>query len=234
MKLVLGENELSDYWKLTSEIQDYDKKKDDKALREILFTLHDEQLDLVTEATTAHGVWEILRKNYQNKDAANVLNLTHVLYNIQKDDSETIREYITRFNSLVNQINAISKLNKRISGTNKAFMLMKGLPESYDMMCMVLRQNGKMSDYEFVTTSLISEEANKKTDDKAFYTSGQRGTQRGNRRANRHGNQRARGTGRSQQSHKFDGNCNYCVKYGHKEQDCYAKERDKDSNQRGQ
>jgi hypothetical protein len=106
------------------------------------------------------------------------------------------------------------------------------------MNVIAIQEAGKLDDYKHVTNSLINEETrrNEKKNpnendygEKAFYSKGKdRGNHRGSggNYQNERGGSNSRYDQNNRNQSKFEGNCNYCGIYGHKEIECRKKERD--------
>jgi transposase InsO family protein len=226
MRNILEECNLADYLKPQGDINNYDQAKDRKALAEICFTLANSQARHVITATTAKEAWDTLKRLHLHSSQANRLHLKTQLFSTKMKDKESIRDFANRVDELANQINSLSTEEvEKVRLEDKAIVITRGVPEKYSMVVIAMQESGKLADYEHVVTSLINEEARRDegnsdstaTSEKAFFSS--RGRGRGAYRSNQ-----PRGRGSSSTTTRFEGTCDFCGTYGHKQADCFKRQ----------
>src|SRR5262249_50843365 len=195
----------------------------------IIFAITPTEAKRVIHLTTAREVWEGLKNHHQKASSANQFQLRFQLLNAKLKASETIGEYSDRLRDLATQINSMTDEATSIKDQDLVLTLLNGLPDRYQMLITAMSESDKLGDLEHVITSLKAQESREQgTDEQALFTGKGRGRgNRGNRgnRGQHQGQNRGqyRGRGQNSQRARFDGNCNYCDKYGHSERFCYRK-----------
>lgn len=152
------------------------------------------------------------------------------LLDMQMKSNESIQEFVSRINSMAEQIMSLSE--EKVSNLDKSLILTRGVPEKYRMNIIALQELNRLNDFEHVATSLTNEEmrlnerkkGNGTQDtENAFYSNSRgHGRGRGGNRGNRGG-----------MTNKFEGNCRYCGINGHKEFECRKKQFNEQGNNRG-
>src|SRR5215475_1568408 len=226
----LEDLELRDYvTKSQADIADHKNELDRRAKHEIILAITPTEAKRVIHLTTAREVWEGLKNHHQKASSANQFQLRFQLLNAKLKASEIIGEYSDRLRDLATQINSMTDEAASIKDQDLVLTLLNGLPDRYQMLITAMSESDKLGDLEHVITSLKAQESREQgTDEQALFTG--RGRGRGNR-GNRGNRGQYRGQGRGQyrsrgqnsQRARFDGNCNYCDKYGHSEKFCYRK-----------
>ena len=175
MRNLLEECGLENYWKPQAQITRYDPAKDRKALREIMFTLSNEQMKLVMNAMTANEAWKTLCDHHQQASTSNRFHLKGQLFTLWMKPKESIQEYANCINDLTNQVNSLSILADLIREEDKVLALIRGLPDTYNMVVSAMWESDKLLDYKHIIMSLLNDElrqnngTNEDYDEKAFY-----------------------------------------------------------------
>ena len=229
MKNILKERKLWKYIDEKANIENYKEEEDEQALAEIQFTLSKLQMRLMIHSKTAYDMWKQLKDQHQHTSESNQMYLRNQLFGLKIKPDERMQEFINRINEMSDQLSALS--DEKVPDKDKVLVLTRGVPNTYRNLVTAMHEAGRLGDYKHVTNSLINEEASQNEsnidtntiEEKAFYSNNRgRNNQGGNRARNNfrgrsynHGGQNQGGS-----TYRFDGNCNFCGIYGHKEFEC--------------
>ena len=227
MKNILRESQLIKYLDQRDQISDYREEEDQQALAEIQFTLSNSQMRIVMDCTTAHDAWEALKASHLHTSDSNRVFLLHQFLSLKMSETESMREFLSRASEMAKQLKALGtdETQVKVNDALIALVVTRGVPAPYNNVITAMQETGKSQDYAHVCNSLMNEETRLKENkgnsdstvgEKAFYTN-TRG--RGSNQSNR---------GKSNSHPKFEGNCNYCGIYGHKEVECRKKKREQE------
>jgi gag-polypeptide of LTR copia-type/Integrase core domain/GAG-pre-integrase domain len=245
MKNILRECKLLKY--IDANVESYVTEEDEQALAEIQFAMTSSQVRLTIQSTTAHDAWERIKAKHQHASKSNRIFLKNQFLGLQMKEKETITEFISRVDDMAEQVTALSE--EKVTDEDKSLVLIRGVNDSYKSNVLAIQEGDKLDNYEHVTTSLLNEEMrrneksgnnnNNGKQENAFYTNCGRNNygryNRGHRGRNNYNNYNNQGNNdqSNQSTTKFEGNCRFCNKYGHKEIDCRTKKRGNSNHQRG-
>ncbi|HEY0433295.1 MAG TPA: reverse transcriptase domain-containing protein [Chitinophagaceae bacterium] len=231
MRNILEERLLLKYIE-DGDIPDYEARDDRQALREIQFTLGDSQMIQVMDATTAKEAWDKLKEVHLHSSASNRIHLKQQFMGMKMKPDEGMQDFINRINETAKQLTSLSATGDAVKDEDKALILIRGVPRRYDTLVVAMEEAGKIDDFKHVSRSFLNREMTLKEKEEdydddasapetAFYGRGygHRGRSRG----------RGRGHGHSRHSRdatpKFEGKCHNCGRTGHKQADCWKKDK---------
>lgn len=119
--------------------------KPEKAYAILLNLLDDEVIDLVAhvEAGDAHGVWTVLLETYETKSTASLCYTLDQFMNIKFDDRrESFDVYKARF---MNLLVALKEMGEVVSLAIQRYVILRGLPDTYEALVQSLKINDKLS-----------------------------------------------------------------------------------------
>src|SRR3984957_4945382 len=119
--------------------------KSERAYAILLNLLDDEVIDLVVhvEAGNAHGVWTVLLETYETKSTASLCYTLDQFMNIKFDDRrESFDVYKARF---MNLLVALKEMGEVVSLAIQRYVILRGLPDTYDALVQSLKINDKLS-----------------------------------------------------------------------------------------
>ncbi|XP_023741703.1 uncharacterized protein LOC111889782 [Lactuca sativa] len=207
--------------------QKENQKKDAKALFFIQQVVDETIFPRIATAITSRDAWNILKTEYQG--AAKVItvklqSLRRQFETLNLKASETVQEYLAKASSIVIQMRAYGD---KISDEVVVAKVLRSLPSKFDHIVAAIEESKDLATFSFdeLMGSLQAHEARinrSQTQDgeRGFQIQGEQGRYsfgRGRGRASSCG----RGRGRSQGSLV---QCDHCMKFGHKEEDCFTKQ----------
>ena len=192
--------------KKNSQIENVDKKRDEKALSMIVLSLDDSQITHVENASTAHEAWETMLKIYERKSLTNVIFLKKQFYTMKMKEGDSITTHI---NNIITMANRLKAVGQELTDQDIVTSLLISLPKSFDALTDALEMlNEDELTLEFVKGKLLNREQKqneqKETDEGANTKNSAFLMQREN------GNYQ-------------ENTCFNCGKAGHKKQDCWSK-----------
>jgi len=118
-------------------------RKAEKAYGILLNLLEDQLIDLIAnvEPGNAHGVWKVLLETYEAKSTATLCHTLDLFMNITFK-SESFDMYKARFLNLVQRL---KEMGETVSPAIQRYVLLKGLPVSYDSLVQSLKVNDKLT-----------------------------------------------------------------------------------------
>ena len=119
--------------------------KSERAYAILLNLLDDEVIDLVAhvEAGDAHGVWTVLLETYETKSTASLCYTLDQFMNIKFDDRrESFDVYKARF---MNLLVALKEMGEVVSLAIQRYVILRGLPDTYEALVQSLKINDKLS-----------------------------------------------------------------------------------------
>lgn len=119
------------------------QRKAEKAYGILLNLLEDQLIDLIAnvEPGNAHGVWKVLLETYEAKSTATLCHTLDLFMNITFK-SESFDMYKARFLNLVQRL---KEMGETVSPAIQRYVLLKGLPASYDSLVQSLKVNDKLT-----------------------------------------------------------------------------------------
>lgn len=229
------------------------RKKDSKALFMIQQALDDDIFPRISAATTSNEAWEILQQEYlgdRKVVAVKLQTLRRDFENLSMQKTESVQDYMSRVSALVNLMRSYGE---RLSSESVVSKVLRSLIGKFDYVVAAIEESNDLSELSFdaLMSSLLAhedrinrseekkvEKAFKVNEDSSFHKEkSENGTGRGRGRGRGRGipsRGRGRGGGRgrgrsSEQKYYKDAiQCYYCKKYGHKEADCWSKQRDEE------
>jgi hypothetical protein len=236
MSDILRERQLLKYLDDKEKINNYIENEDMQALSEIRFTLANPQMRMIISCRTAHDAWAKLKRKYQHSSESDKIFLRNQFLSMKAKDNERMADFIQRVDEMAECLAALT--GEDTPDKEKSLILTRRVHISYRSIIVALQESDRLDDYDHVCSSLINEESirNKLAsegnsyEEGAFYTNhrGKNNRGRGGRGSNNNnrgqGNQNRNTNNNRQTSNRFDGNCNFCGIYGHKEADCRKKQ----------
>lgn len=128
--------------------------KQEKAYGILLNLLEDELIDLVASVDpgNARGVWKVLLDTYEAKTTASLCHTLDVFMNIEfgggDHGGESFDMYKARFTNLVQKL---KEMGEKVSPAIQRYVLLKGLPASYESLVQSLKVNDKLTLEEVCT-----------------------------------------------------------------------------------
>src|ERR1700720_2449539 len=119
--------------------------KSERAYAILLNLLDDEVIDLVAhvEAGDAHGVWTVLLETYETKSTASLCYTLDQFMNIKFNDGrESFDVYKARF---MNLLVALKEIVEVVSLAIQRYVILRGLPDTYEALVQSLKINDKLS-----------------------------------------------------------------------------------------
>ena len=218
------------------------RKRDARALFFIQTAVDDEIFPRISSAKTAKEAWEIIKHEYlgdRKVIAVKLQSLRSEFDSLHQKEKETIQSYLSRVSGIVNQMKSYGET---IDNERVVSKVLRSLNREFKHVVVAIEESKDLTTYTFdelMCSLLAHEERNnkyeEKVEEKAFQikgessfkgkleNSGGRGRGRGTSRGCYRG--RGRGFGRGQVRVHFYGECRYCKKYGHKEAECWSKQR---------
>ena len=205
-------------WKAISE-EVVEDELDQKALAVIGHCVMDHHLATLEECATARAAWEKLRGVYQAKSHARRLQLRRELSTLKKGIGEELTKFFARAKALRDDLTAAGQAT---TSEEIAWAILAGLPAEYDIVATILQTKDEEVDLETLLSKLLVVEQRSgslEKEEKVLFSKSSPG-----RPVTSGGNPRHKKGGRG--GSVFKGDCRYCGKTGHKEQDCFKKKRE--------
>ena len=223
------------------------KKKDAKALFFLQQSVSDSLFSRIASATTSKMAWQTLKTEFQGSTKVIEVKLQSLrsdFETLSMDTKETVQDYLSRASSIVNRMRSYGET---ITDQTVVKKILRTLNTRFDLIVPAIEESHDLSTYSFaeLMSSLQNHEErmNRKqgvtqgvTEEKAFQVkeeASSRGNSRGGYRGRGRGGRtggRGRGRGRSQEQRHFNQKssiqCHYCKKFGHKEAECWSKQKD--------
>ena len=197
------------------------KKKDNKAMMYLTQGISKGQLSKVINCESSRAIWDRLCATHEQKDETSVHLVQQQFFEYQMDKNIDISTHISKVESLARRL---EDLGEKQSDTAIITKILLSLPQAYRGLMSAWDSTPKAErTLQNLTARLLKEEEmNKKMvaltveENKAetFIAQGSRGKP----------NHRNSNGGRNA---KFNGECHFCKRKGHKELDCWAKHPDK-------
>ena len=131
------------------------KKLDQKAKSTIQLCVSNLVLLNILGEATAKALWDKLGTLYQSKSLVNKLFLRKKLYNLRMKDGDSVTEHLNVFNSVVSQL---SSIDIKISDEDKCISLLCSLPNSWDILVIVIGSNATALQFDEIVSALLTEE----------------------------------------------------------------------------
>lgn len=195
--------------------------KDEKALALIVLSVSKPELGHIRKATTSKQAWDELARIHSSKGPVRKAVLYRQLYNLKKNPSETMSQYINNFQE---KVNLLEDAEIQIPPELQSIMLLSNLPEEYDNFCVAIESRDQIPSVDLIKGKLIEEEArrlgnnNKEDNSTSALVSRKAHTSRGSSNYTHKGSTKG-----DQEMKKFEGNCFNCGKYGHPANRCRLK-----------
>ena len=199
----------------------------------------------IATTNTSHQAWEILKQEFLGDKKV----ITIKLQTLRRDfetlamkDKESVQAFLSRVFGIVNHMRSYGE---NIGNETIVYKVLRSLTSKFDHVVAAIDESKDISTYSFdeSMSSLLAHEArlsryHEKVEEKAFQVKGElpnmrktkntagQGYDRGGFRGRGHGGGRGRGQYGDQRQHKINIQCRYCKKFGHKEADCWTKQRD--------
>lgn len=215
-----------------------DRKKDNRALFNIQFALDILNFPHIASMPKSKEAWEALQTTYQGSDKVRFIRLQTFrrdFENLRMREAESIQEYITRTQDIVNQLRSQGEtiIEKKI-----VEKILKSLPLKFDLVVIAIEETKDLTTFQFaeLVGSLQSHEARMKCsteslaqafqstvriEEKHLNPSSHSNKSQGESSSNR-GHGRGRGRGRGYVDRR-NIQCRYCDRYGHYEFECKKK-----------
>ncbi|KAH9658914.1 retrovirus-related pol polyprotein from transposon TNT 1-94-like protein [Citrus sinensis] len=202
MKAVLRKNNcLATIGERPMEITD-DKwiEVDGNIISDLHLALVDGVLSSVAEKNIAKEIWDTLTKLYEAKSLHNKIFLKRKLYTLRMAESTMVTDHISTLKTLFSQL---TTLGHNIEENERAELLLKSLPDSYDQLIINLTNNNPADSLVFddIAASVLNEESRRKNKENRQASSQQaeaqsvtrgRSTERGPSGSQNHGRSKSR------------------------------------------
>lgn len=197
--------------------------KDEKALALIILCVSKAELGHIRKVKTSKQAWDELAKIHSSRGPVRKAALYRQLYNLRKNPSESMSQYINNFQD---KVNLLEDAEIEIPPELQSIMLLSSLPEDYENFCVAIESRDQIPTVDFIKGKLIEEEARRqgqdtKEDGTSALVTRKAYTNRGSSKYAHKGP--ARG---DPDKKKFEGNCFNCGKYGHLANRCRSKRKD--------
>lgn len=130
--------------------------KDEKALALIILSVSRAELGHIRKVKTSKQAWDELTRIHSSKDPVRKAVLYRQLYNLRKDPSEPMSQYINKFQE---KVNMLEDTGIEIPSELQSIMLLSSLPEEYDNFCVAIESRDQIPTTDFIKRKLIEEEA---------------------------------------------------------------------------
>ena len=136
-------------------------QQQEKAYAILLNLLDDELIDLVAsvEPGNAAGVWKVLVDTYDAKTTASLCHTLDMFMNIKFKENESFDMYKARF---INLVLKLKEMGETLSPSIQRYIILKGLPASYDPLVQSLKVNDRLTLDEVCTHIKDNYETNKR------------------------------------------------------------------------
>lgn len=119
-----------------------------KAIAAIGLNIKPEQQIHIEDCTTARGAWKALEQVHQPKSRVRILQLKREFNHLQMKETESMSAYISRTKIVTNNL---TEAGAEVKDEDLAYVLLAGLPNSYENLNMVL---ASLLDDEFTSTEI--------------------------------------------------------------------------------
>ena len=201
-------------------------KKDAKALFFIQQAVDETIFSRIAAANSAKEAWDTLKTEYQGSAKVITVKLQFLRRDFESaimKGNETVQEYLARISSIVSQMRAYGD---KVADEIVVAKILRSLSPKFDHVVAAIEESKDLSNYSVdeLMGSLQTHEARinrnmAKEDEHAFQVQGEHARFSQNRGRGRGG---VRGRGRGRMSFV---QCTNCRKYGHKEDDCWSKDK---------
>ena len=132
-----------------------DAEKNEEAFAELIQYLDDRSLQLVMRDAVDDGrkALKILREHYRSSSKPKIISLYTELTSLRKDRNETVTDYLMRAESYAT---ALKLAGENISDSLLIAMVIKGLPENFKPLTVVITQSDKKYTFTEFKTALRS------------------------------------------------------------------------------
>ncbi|GKC26312.1 integrase [Tanacetum coccineum] len=201
-------------------------KKDAKALFFIQQAVDEMIFSRIAAANSAKEAWDTLKTEYEGSTKEITVKLQFLRRDFESavmKGNETVQEYLARISSIVSQMRAYGD---KVADEIVVAKILRSLSPKFDHVVAAIEESKDLSTYSVdeLMGSLQTHEARinrnmAKEDEHAFQVQGEHARFSQNRGRGRGG---FRGRGRGRMSYV---QCTNCKKYGHKEDDCWSKDK---------
>ena len=132
--------------------------KQAKALSNIILSVDDEVLYLISECSTAQAAWEKLQAHFERDTLANRLFLKKKYFRTVMSENASMESHLKHMKSITDKLAAIKA---PVSEEDQVVTLLGSLPEYYDTIVTALEARGDGLTLEFVQNALLNEEQKK-------------------------------------------------------------------------
>lgn len=127
---------------------------DQKAMSDIILTIHPTQLSQVKNCKTSSEMWEKLQSIYQSKGPAKKATLLKQLTQLRMNETENVAEYLRKYFEIVDKL---SEMQVDINKDLLAILLLNSLPESYNVFRCAIESRDTLPDLETLKVKLLEE-----------------------------------------------------------------------------
>jgi transposase InsO family protein len=207
----LRHNELDD-WKL----------RDEEATAQIEFTIKDDPLQTILDATSAKDAWDRLCDRYEGKGKKRLVRLCDKVFHTKFTDTEPLE---TQMNDLLADIRNINELKKTFDDEVTAIALINALPSSLDTLQTILGNAATLVSAD-VKSQIIEDEQRRigrsGSDATAFFAKARNDARKGRQQNKPRGDQLDKSKVDKSRQH-----CSHCDIDGHDVADCRKLKREK-------
>ncbi|XP_010267663.1 PREDICTED: uncharacterized protein LOC104604813 [Nelumbo nucifera] len=216
-------------------------KKDAKALFLIQQALDEEIFPRIAAASTSTQAWEILKQEFlgdKNVITIKLQTLGHDFETLAMKEKESVQVFLSKVSRIVNHMKSYGE---SISNETVVSKVLRSLTSKFYHVVAAIEESKDLSTYTFdeLMSSLLTHETRlrisyEKVEEKGFHVKGESsykgksensGGQGQSRGCQGRGGGRGRGQFGDQRQHKSTIQCQYCKKLGHKEVDCWTKQK---------
>ncbi|XP_073040319.1 uncharacterized protein [Primulina eburnea] len=205
------------------------KKRDAKALFFIQQAIHESIFTKISAGNTAKEAWTTLQTSFQGSSKVITVKLQSLrrdFETLQMKNGESVQNYLTRVDTVVNQMRSYGE---EIKDQIVVAKVLRSLNSKFDYKVAAIEESKDLITYSFdeLMGSLQSHEVRLKKyepdEENAFHVKGEmssRGRDRGG----------YRGRDRGSENNKSNIQCYYCQQYGHVQANCWKREKDIQAN----
>jgi hypothetical protein len=156
-------------------LENYNTKLDKKTVSKIALMIKPELYSYIKKANTAKEAWEALRETFAPSDTCGKRSLLKRLFTALFQDYSSMETYI---NDVVSIVQKFSDLEYDIDDKVVAYVLLNGLPASYEALVMALDNCGKKLTPALVKARLMAEDVRRvenKTDAATAFVAKEKG-----------------------------------------------------------
>ena len=137
------------------EMNQAETQKNEQALTLLFLIVDDTFLDDIGDCKRAEDAWNILKKMHTEYGLLHTLQLMREFFNINKKESETIKEYLGR---LIDIHRKLTAGGYAFEDREVALVMLMGLPKSYEQLILSLEKEEQQLTTTIVKAKLIVEE----------------------------------------------------------------------------